>query len=165
MCTLNPPGVGNDGKECAAGSAKANLGLGTCTACTPGYYSKDAGSSVCTACAAGNYAVDPSSTECSACETAQLPAMDHCPTGCDGSLPAVYSPPALLSSGCTLTSGAVFGMTMSDDCSVTIFPLGDPVCSDPSDPSFSSVELKGYMKDDTVLMARLPEPYGDGSKT
>ena len=177
VCTLNPPGTDSDGVECAAGSAKSDLGAGTCTACSPGYFSKDAGSSVCTACAAGNYASAASATSCLGCGSAQLPAMDHCPGTCPktsqaftldtdltGSLPAAYSPPALLTSGCTLTAGSVFGMTTSDDCSVVVFPLGDPVCSDGSSTTYGLVPLKGYVYQDTIFMARLPEPYGDGTE-
>ena len=45
-----------------------------------------------------------------------------------------------------------------------MFPIGDPVCSIPANSTFAAVELKGYVYDTNNMMARLPEPYGDGNE-
>ena len=130
VCLLNAPGVDSAGKECAAGSAKATLGAGTCTTCQPGYFATGNGNSVCAPCAAGNYASGTGAASCQACEAAQLPAMTSCPASCpaassvftltsaiSGSIPAAYTPPALLTAGCNLDTGAMFGVTVATDCS------------------------------------------------
>ena len=130
VCLLNAPGVDSAGTECPAGTAKAALGAGSCETCAAGYYATGAGNSVCAPCAAGNYADAAGAESCKACEAAQLPAMASCPASCPatssvftlaedltGSIPAAYSPPALLSAGCNLDSGALFGVTVATDCS------------------------------------------------
>ena len=47
---------------------------------------------------------------------------------------------------------------------MTVFPIGDAVCSVPANSTFGAVALKGYVYDVDNMMARLPEPYGDGAE-
>ena len=174
-CLLNAPGVDSTGAECVAGTSKAALGAGTCVSCDAGYFALGAGNSVCSPCAAGTYSGSTGAETCDKCESAQLPAMGNCPGTCTagskaftlaqaltGSLPAAYTPPGLLTNGCNLGAGAVFGVTIAEDCSVTVFPLGDAACSDPAGDKWGAVQLKGYVYDANTIEARLPEPYGDG---
>ena len=131
ICVLNAPGKANDGTNCAAGSYKASVGAGTCSACSPGYFSAP-GSSACQPCTPGTYAAAGAAATCDACATAQLPAMSTCPT-CAASYKALTftaaldfsastvattsNAPGISTAGCSLASGTPFGLQINTDCS------------------------------------------------
>ena len=165
ICVLNQAGLAADGTPCAAGSYTAAVGSGSCAPCAAGYYSTD-GSSACQPCTPGSVATSDGASECTACAGAQLPAMSVCPT-CSASyaavklasapdftstsIPSTDNAPAL--SACSTTT---YGLTINDDCSVVLAPLGDALCSNPSNNEFVSAQLSGYQYDASTFMAEVP---------
>ena len=47
-------------------------------------------------------------------------------------------------------------LTINDDCSVVLAPLGDALCSNPSNNEFVSAQLSGYQYDASTFMAEVP---------